>query len=351
MQKVRIYARANPEQKAQIVRSLKSFLGPKDFNVGFIGDGSNDFKAFREADVSLCIGEKEGSLAAHFSSPSESMMTIKDFLIEGRLSLQMNLDNILMNIFKGFSELFLILIVHFAGLNLCKIDFILNTLLIYPLFFSKDTRAPPKVLTSFLPRNSILHKEVILLLLSSILLGFINLISGYYFISSWDLFKQVDEIYPTEDPLFINSRFFVLNKYLVYIYFIVTMIGVTALNVGYPNTTSVFRSPLFVIILVFNVILVNLLLFADKIFPDNVLTVLTNIFRIPDYDDVMRIKIVIWSVMFALFIFIFIKLYSFTWLFSKCKTSQQNQERDHIDQKVTVFDDFKNELVEILRPE
>lgn len=351
MQKVRIYARANPEQKAQIVRSLKSFLGPKEFNVGFIGDGSNDFKAFREADVSLCIGEKEGSLAAHFSSPSESMATIKDFLIEGRLSLQMNLDNILMNIFKGFSELFLILIVHFSGLNLCKVDFILNTLLIYPLFFSKDSRAPPKKLTSFLPRNSIMHKEVILLLIISIFLGFVNLMAGFFFISSWDLFKSVDEIHPQDDPLLINSRFFVLNKYLLYIYFVVTITGVTALNVGYPNTTSVFRSPLFVIILLFNLTLVHLLLFADAIFPNEVLEVLTSVFRIPDYDFVMRAKVVIWGCVFGAFLFIFIKLYSFTWLFSKCKTSQENQERDHMDQKVAVFDDFKNELVEILRQE
>ena len=351
MQKVRIYARANPDQKAKIVRTLKHFLGPKEFNVGFIGDASNDFKAFREADVSLCIGEKEGSLAAHFSSPSDSMGTVRDFLIEGRLSLQMNLDNILMNIFKGFSELFLILIVHFSGLNLCKIDFILNTLLIYPLFFSKDTRAPPGSLTSFLPRNSVLHKEVLLLLLFSIVLGLVNLLGGFYFISTSDLFKPVADINSPDEPLLINVRFFLLNKYLMYIYFVVTILGVTALNVGYPNTTSVFRSPLFVVIFFFDLALVHVLVFSDLVFPFEVQFFLTKVFRIPEYDGVLRAKLVIWAVIFAAFIYVAIKLYSFVWLFSKCKTSEQNRARDHMDQKVTVFDDFKNELGEILKAE
>jgi hypothetical protein len=263
----------------------------------------------------------------------------------------MNLDNIMMNIFKGFSELFLILIVHFSGLNLCKIDFILNTLLIYPLFFSKDSRAPPKNLTSFLPRNSVLHKEVLLLLLFSISLGLINLLGGYYFISTSDIFKSTEEIHSTDEPLLINSRFYLLNKYLMYIYFIVTIMGVTALNVGYPNTTTVFRSPLFVIVFLFDLVLVNLLMFADVVFPYDVVYVLTRIFRIPEYDYGLRAQLVVWAVIFSAFIYISIKLYSFVWLFSKCKTSEENRERDHMDQKVAVFDDFKNELVEILKPE
>ena len=86
-----VFSRANPSQKATIVRTLSEIFPnfvKKQFMVGFCGDGANDCAALKAAHVGFSIGKNEASLAAPFNTGSEGIGPILSLVREGKSALK-----------------------------------------------------------------------------------------------------------------------------------------------------------------------------------------------------------------------------------------------------------------------
>lgn len=91
-ERVRIFARMNPSQKALIVKIFKEYYKDKYFAVGFCGDGANDCIALKHADIGVSLSKNEASLSAPFVSVIEDISCIEKISIEGKAALTTNYD-------------------------------------------------------------------------------------------------------------------------------------------------------------------------------------------------------------------------------------------------------------------
>lgn len=83
IKKAKVFARMTSEEKAYLVKKLKG----RDNAVGMCGDGANDCKALKTADIGLSLSEAEASIAAPFTSLTPNISPIITLLREGKASL------------------------------------------------------------------------------------------------------------------------------------------------------------------------------------------------------------------------------------------------------------------------
>ena len=91
-ERVRIFARMNPSQKALIVKIFKEYYKDKHLAVGFCGDGANDCIALKHADIGVSLSKNEASLSAPFVSVVEDISCVEKISIEGKAALTTNYD-------------------------------------------------------------------------------------------------------------------------------------------------------------------------------------------------------------------------------------------------------------------
>lgn len=78
-----IFARMNPEHKSILIESLRE----EQFTVCMCGDGANDCRALRAADVGVSLSSEEASIAAPFTSKVADISCLVKLFIEGKGSL------------------------------------------------------------------------------------------------------------------------------------------------------------------------------------------------------------------------------------------------------------------------
>lgn len=83
IKKTLIFARMTPDNKAQLVSHLKVY----NKTVLMCGDGANDCGALKAADIGLSLSLEEASIAAPFTSLTNSISSVKTLLIEGKACL------------------------------------------------------------------------------------------------------------------------------------------------------------------------------------------------------------------------------------------------------------------------
>lgn len=98
-QYIRIFARMNPDQKALIVKIMKTYYKDKYYTVGYCGDGANDCIALKHADIGVSLSKTEASLSAPFVSAIEDISCIEIISIQGKAALTSNYD-----IFRYFCQ-------------------------------------------------------------------------------------------------------------------------------------------------------------------------------------------------------------------------------------------------------
>jgi len=89
---VRIFARMNPEQKAFIVKIMKSYYKRQELAVGYCGDGANDCIALKHADIGVSLSKTEASLSSPFVSAIDDISCIEHISIQGKAALTTNYD-------------------------------------------------------------------------------------------------------------------------------------------------------------------------------------------------------------------------------------------------------------------
>ncbi|KCZ79432.1 hypothetical protein H312_03183 [Anncaliia algerae PRA339] len=83
LDKCKIFARMNPEQKKMLVQDFKN----RKIKVAFCGDGANDMGALKEADVGIALAQNEASVASSFTSNITDISAVSVVLKEGRCAL------------------------------------------------------------------------------------------------------------------------------------------------------------------------------------------------------------------------------------------------------------------------
>ncbi|PVZ98977.1 hypothetical protein BB558_005008 [Smittium angustum] len=78
-----VYARMSPDEKGELVELLQEI----GYCTSFCGDGANDCSALRAADVGISLSEAESSVAAPFTSRTNSIGCVVDVMKEGRAAL------------------------------------------------------------------------------------------------------------------------------------------------------------------------------------------------------------------------------------------------------------------------
>ncbi|RVD91632.1 cation-transporting atpase [Tubulinosema ratisbonensis] len=101
LEKGKIFARMNPEQKKMLVEDLQN----RNVRVCFCGDGANDMAALKEADVGIALAQNEASVASSFTSLITNISAVTTVLKEGRCAL--------ISSFSTFKYFFIIIILQF----------------------------------------------------------------------------------------------------------------------------------------------------------------------------------------------------------------------------------------------
>lgn len=74
-----------PSDKKLVVKKLKKMYWRDEYCVGFVGDGSNDSQALKEANFGLSIGNSDSQLTASFSTPIDNIEPCIKVIREGKL--------------------------------------------------------------------------------------------------------------------------------------------------------------------------------------------------------------------------------------------------------------------------
>lgn len=158
----RIVARANAQQKQQVILLQQFYLREHDYCIGFVGDGSNDCKALQAANMGLSIGNNDSSITASFSTPCENISPVIDLLKEGKFGMENSSQLISVYLYGSITGNFGLLILGLYGLNLTDFDYALGFFYFFPGFFFLSTSLPIDKLNFLYPRARVFTSEFML---------------------------------------------------------------------------------------------------------------------------------------------------------------------------------------------
>jgi cation-transporting ATPase 13A2 len=158
--KTRVFARMIPSSKAEVLSVYKSML-KHDHRIAFVGDGSNDVRAMKIADVGVSFLGCEASISAGFSIPFEKINQLPLIFAEGKACLETCAE-----LFKYICFYSLLLFVACIILYLSNVDFsngmyyVMDLLIIIPLSIFMCFHGSEKLVPKF-PICTLFTKEII----------------------------------------------------------------------------------------------------------------------------------------------------------------------------------------------
>ena len=191
-----VFARMNPEQKALIVKIMKTYFKEFEVTVGFCGDGANDCIALKEADIGISLSKTEASLSAPFISGIEDISCVEIISQEGKAALTTNFD--CFRYFCLYSIIQTIGLIFLFGLDTEYTDGVYITCDIFialNLANCMGLLRPVRKLTSKMPFSSLFNKELIISIFWNCLMAFGFIIGGLYVIHLDKGYKDPKTIY------------------------------------------------------------------------------------------------------------------------------------------------------------
>ncbi len=164
LSKTRVFARMIPSSKAEVLTVYKAML-KHDHRIAFVGDGSNDVRAMKVADVGVSFLGCEASISAGFSIPFEKINKLPTVFAEGKACL-----DICVSLFKYICFYSLLLFASCMIIYLMNIDFsngmyyIMDLFIIIPLSIFMCFHGASKLVNKY-PISTLFTKEIILSLL------------------------------------------------------------------------------------------------------------------------------------------------------------------------------------------
>ena len=168
--RTRVFARVSPGQKAEIV---KLFMN-EDKMVAMCGDGGNDSGALRAAHAGLSLnGKAEATVAAPFSTSSDSLLALVDLVRESRAALCTSLASYRYLIVVGILQTFtkVVLFMQYGGYLSGVANLFIDCIIVPLMLFSISSALPAQSLAKTPPEGSLLGPEMILGTIWTLLVG------------------------------------------------------------------------------------------------------------------------------------------------------------------------------------
>ena len=193
--KCAVFARMNPEQKALIIRIMKTYFKKFEVTVGFCGDGANDCIALKEADIGISLSKTEASLSAPFISNIEDISCTEIISAEGKAALTTNFD-----CFRFFCLYSIIqtigLIVLYAELTEYSVAVYITCDIFMALNIANcmGLLKPVPELRKELPKCTLFYKEMILSVFLNCALAFVYIFNGLWIVRQDPNYKSPSDI-------------------------------------------------------------------------------------------------------------------------------------------------------------
>ena len=196
----------SPDHKEILIRELQ---GKTAETIGMCGDGANDCKALKVADVGLSLSEAEASIAAPFTSNVQNISSVVELLILGRFSLDIsyclfkfmiinttiefwsciilyyNLVSISDNQFVWIDMLWLMPMTMFLWMIDPKQELSSNSWIISKFWKSKVIKSE----SSYYPPNSLLDKKIFLSIIGQVVITAFGIFGIYFCLKSQSFYK------------------------------------------------------------------------------------------------------------------------------------------------------------------
>lgn len=229
----RTYGEVSYEMKKEILRFLKAYKNTK-FLTAYVGDGTNDCEALREADISMALGEFDISIAAPFVSKTKNISSILTLICEGKASLVNGFHNFRFFIFFTACQFCGLLLLFFYYISWNAAQLIWMDLSMLTVFGYLISSFKPGKITADIPKSSLFNKQLMISLSLQVLASLIMLIVSYYILRNggFDFYeepikkfheeeKETGEIHIERD--FCDNHFiFILVNNFFLIYFLIS---------------------------------------------------------------------------------------------------------------------------------
>jgi cation-transporting ATPase 13A2 len=188
LKKAKVFARMTSDEKSFLVKKLKS----KDTVVGMWGDGANDCKALKTADIGLSLSEAEASIAAPFTSTTTNISSIVTLLREGKTSL--------CTTFQLFKMIFLSSIIQSSGVftmyylinDYNDVQFLyIDLFILFPIIFFMAATKPSKRLTHHIPVGSLISAPILFSIVGQAVIHITAMFLALFLVKSQDWYFPI----------------------------------------------------------------------------------------------------------------------------------------------------------------
>ena len=253
----KIFARMSPDDKAQLIIELQQNT---QFMVGMCGDGANDCKALKTADVGLSLSEAEASIAAPFTSKITNISPMITLLKEGRCSLATSFQVFKYMALYSMIQFTTVLILYQFIADLSPYEYLYEDLFITtPLVFTMSLTGPYHKLDKALPLGKLWGVPVLISVLGHIVIQAAAQIIMYYILASQSWYVKNN---PEWEICWDSTESTVLWFVSLMMFICIAL----SYSVGRPFRKEMWRNPIYfgliIIITIINVLLifVNLIL-------------------------------------------------------------------------------------------
>ena len=236
-----VFARADPEQKADIVDCLKKDLaGQKDSKmVGYCGDGANDCPALKKAHVGLSLSQLESSMAAPFNSTLPNISNVLNLIREGKASLETGVQMFKYVCMAALVQFFGLLVVYMFDLDMSNGQYFYTDLFTYfpVILLMCLTTANPRMTHNY-PQSSLMSGEILFSVLGNLAICALFFLFSYFFLLFRPGHLPIEESVCEDhlDPT--ATTYYPENFYVFYAVQAFTLCSSIYINRGFPFKSS-----------------------------------------------------------------------------------------------------------------
>jgi cation-transporting P-type ATPase 13A2 len=295
----KIFARMSPDHKAMLVEQLQNGLNDM---IGMCGDGANDCKALKTADVGLSLSEAEASIAAPFTSKIPNISPIYTLLKEGRASLVTCFQVFKFIALYSMVQFCSVVFLYLIGSNVGNWQFFyIDMFIVIPLSLTMSRTGPYNNLDRRRPIGHLISFTVLFSVIGQILIqiGFQTAIFYYLRTQDWFVPLKPDDTKRAACHETTVIFYAALPQYLIV---------VIAFSVGKPFRTPMYSNPSLTLTLIFLILLNLLFLF----YPFGFIKSFLQLAYIP-----MKFRFVLLGISIGNFLFSYLWEVGYTWISRK----------------------------------
>lgn len=202
----------------------------KQYTIGFVGDGTNDLEAMREANFSLKLGHTQLSSSTSFVSDSEKLSVLIPLINEAKCSLQNGYHNMGIMIFFLFVEFFAFYVLILEDLlPNSKQAFFMDFALLNLFGLCIPQIKPLTRLVPQRPQNTLWYMELWVFIIPLVLCAYSLMLFGFELLKNSEFYVPIKKIVVMDDivsgkfnpsryKFFDNHHFFILASFFFLVF-------------------------------------------------------------------------------------------------------------------------------------